>query len=366
MSEFKLGSYVIVKDVKKLKEDEHNKAILTEGKPYYIKGLYLNGGIITNDVGDDFLIGSYESKYVQVLDVDDSVIQYIKQLESANQDEKLEKPPLGAEIKYNDARYKRVERLAQEGDLVVYPEVDSSWSHTGIENNTPYLVVDSGDDAVEIEVEECSYYVYGGSKYDSKQAVQVYELINEKTTNQKRGQLIKEAKDFLENVKQDVQGRVVNGSQKGQIVTNKGIYTFLTQHEGREVHAICKVEFIIHEEKGRVIALMRGVDTGKVYARGIAQCVKGDVFNIDLGKAIAVGKAMKLDVSKFMNAPHPEGIHKGMVVSLKTNPHARYVVLDEKAKNSLWLKNIEGLNFGKEWDYTHNLIVEADTGKVYK
>lgn len=366
MNELKLGSYVIVKDVKKLREDAQNKAILTAGKPYYIKETFLSGGTITNDVGDDFYIGSYELQHVQVLDADDSIIQYIKQLESANKEVKLENPPLGAEIKYKDARYKRVGRLAQEGDLVVYPEIDSTWFHTGIESNTPYPVVDNGDDALEIEVESGWYYVYGGSKYDNEQAVQVYELVDEKTTNQKRGQIIQEAKDFLENVKQDVQGRVVNGSQKGQIVTNKGVYTFLAQHEGREVHAVCKVEFIIHEEKGRVIALMRGVDTGKVYARGIAQCVKGDVFNIDLGKAIAVGKAMKLDVSKFMDAPYPNGIHKGMVVSLRMYPHMKYVVLDGKAGNSFWIKNIKSPSVGKEWEYTHNLIVEDDTGVVYK
>lgn len=67
------------------------------------------------------------------------------------------------------------------------------------------------------------------------------------------------------------------------------------------------VEFIVNSEKKIVVALLRRkyVNTKIVRHKGIAKCSPDDVFNADIGKAIALGRALGLDVSEFENAPKP-------------------------------------------------------------
>ena len=60
---------------------------------------------------------------------------------------------------------------------------------------------------------------------------------------------------------------------------------------------------------------MRGIVTKKVYSKGIAKCHPDDVFNADIGKAIALGRALEKDISEFENAIHPTEPVVGHVVN---------------------------------------------------
>ncbi len=74
-----------------------------------------------------------------------------------------------------------------------------------------------------------------------------------------------------------------------------------------------KAEFIVNADKRTVVALIKTLD-GKLVHKGIAKCAPDDVFNADIGKAIALGRALGLDVSEFENAPKPTEVVVGMVV----------------------------------------------------
>ncbi|MCM3205653.1 hypothetical protein [Paenibacillus illinoisensis] len=81
------------------------------------------------------------------------------------------------------------------------------------------------------------------------------------------------------------------------------------------------IEFLINRNKRAVTALVYPTDSGgsRVYRRpaavGIAKCAPDDVFNTDLGKAIAAERALGLTLTDaFVDAPKPTEPAKGMTV----------------------------------------------------
>ncbi|MCY9038874.1 hypothetical protein MOE77_18415 [Bacillus inaquosorum] len=79
--------------------------------------------------------------------------------------------------------------------------------------------------------------------------------------------------------------------------------------------ATCNVEFVANRDRRIVVALLKGVRTGNVYARGIAKAAPADCFNVHIGKAIALRRALGLAVpDEYLNAPQPTDVRVGDVV----------------------------------------------------
>lgn len=92
-------------------------------------------------------------------------------------------------------------------------------------------------------------------------------------------------------------------------------------------------EFIVNKEKRTVVCLLRGAVTPeRIYARGIAKCAPDDCFNVHIGKAIALRRALGLDVpSDYLNAPQPTEPRIGDVVvptsyEYDTTPYTVYEI----------------------------------------
>ncbi|MBU9705892.1 hypothetical protein KSP24_02995 [Paenibacillus sp. AK121] len=76
-------------------------------------------------------------------------------------------------------------------------------------------------------------------------------------------------------------------------------------------------EFAVNRKKRTVVALIRELETGKknVILRGIARCAPNDVFNAHIGKAIALYRALGLEVpAEYLNVPQPTEVRKGDAV----------------------------------------------------
>src|SRR5690625_2480290 len=79
---------------------------------------------------------------------------------------------------------------------------------------------------------------------------------------------------------------------------------------------ICDVEFVINREKRTVVALMRGHSSGYIHSKGIAKCAPTDCFNVHIGKAIALRRALGEEVpDEYLNAPQPTEVRVGDVVT---------------------------------------------------
>lgn len=68
----------------------------------------------------------------------------------------------------------------------------------------------------------------------------------------------------------------------------------------------CTAEFIVNPEKFTVVCLLSGYYTKKIKSRGIAKCSPIDHFDENIGKAIALARALGKDVpDEFLDAPQP-------------------------------------------------------------
>jgi len=99
-------------------------------------------------------------------------------------------------------------------------------------------------------------------------------------------------------------------------------------------YSVCgnvSVEFVVNREKRTVVALLRRayVAPNEVIARGIAKAAPGDVFNVHIGRAIALRRALELEVpTEYTNAPQPEGVRVGDVVCHRDFPNEITVVTE--------------------------------------
>src|SRR5690606_18500431 len=77
-------------------------------------------------------------------------------------------------------------------------------------------------------------------------------------------------------------------------------------------------DFIVNKDKRTVVALLRFQYEREVLSRGIAKCHPNDCFNVYIGKAIALRRALGLDVpDEYLNAPQPTEVRVGDTVKSK-------------------------------------------------
>lgn len=112
--------------------------------------------------------------------------------------------------------------------------------------------------------------------------------------------------DFYGEVDEMIQGRIRKPKTRDDVVEEaKRLIEADTYEASQRIH---NVEFIVNREKRTVVALLRGVYTDIVHARGKAKCDPNDCFNEFLGKAIALRRALKEPVPEMLlNAPQPIG-----------------------------------------------------------
>lgn len=129
------------------------------------------------------------------------------------------------------------------------------------------------------------------------------------TPNELRKAIIAEARAFVA----ETTAKMNNGRNK---------------YEGNETYRYYStvLEFHVNAEKRTATALVRGEASGKLREKAIAKCAPTDVFNADIGKAIALGRALGLDVSKFEQAVQPTKYANGQVITFPNTDswHRRY------------------------------------------
>lgn len=274
-------------------------------------------------------------------------------------------------IEFEGQQYKKVDRLAIEGDVVVF---DKSVKFQGTEIATKGKLYKAkkgtlGELAfVDNEGDSANVYDGGITKF-TPENVAVYELIEEGlnpqipildetieplTPNQQRAVIIEKAKNFVtENVKF---GRTSDRH------TDKGNSTYRNNYfdvdffvKGRKVTAV--VYWLEFNEK-------RVSEPSNV---GRAKCNPNDVFNEHIGKAISLGRALGLEVSEFEQAVQPT-VAIGQLIESHSNVVYKVFSLENsmgnvkyKAKNGSW-QNAEGGDLPNETWYK----IINDSNVIYK
>ena len=121
-----------------------------------------------------------------------------------------------------------------------------------------------------------------------------------KTANQLRSEVIADAKSFVKK----------HTDKKGRAC----LYV-PDSRPGYSSWGVSEIRFEVNAEKRTVVALAIGMDSGRVVEKAVAKCAPDDVFNADIGKAIAVGRLFGLGVERFVNAPKPDKLVVGTYTS---------------------------------------------------
>ena len=120
----------------------------------------------------------------------------------------------------------------------------------------------------------------------------------------------------------------------------------------RGCYFLCYAEFIVNSEKRTVVVLLRGVDSHEIFARGIAKAAPDDCFNVWLGKAIALHRALGLEVpDEYLNTPQPTEVRVGDVVHNLSFGYTKTVseIRDERIiyENAKWCDQIRHVSEGR-------------------
>ncbi|AXF39838.1 hypothetical protein C7CDELTA_77 [Paenibacillus phage C7Cdelta] len=77
---------------------------------------------------------------------------------------------------------------------------------------------------------------------------------------------------------------------------------------------VYSTEYIVNRKKKTVVCLLRGAGTKVI--RGIAKCAPEDVFNSHIGRAIALRRALRLEVpAEYLSVPNPTVVRIGDIVN---------------------------------------------------
>lgn len=118
-----------------------------------------------------------------------------------------------------------------------------------------------------------------------------------KTANEQRAELIQQAREFVEEM------TTKNHPDRKAWFIDDGFY--------EKSHI---AEFIINAKKRTVVVLIKN-SLGTVRLKGIAKCMPGDVFNEWIGKAIALAKALEVEIpQEFLQAVQPRHYAIGQLV----------------------------------------------------
>lgn len=194
-------------------------------------------------------------------------------------------------IEFEGNQYRKVDREAREGDVIIARESDS----LTILPNTPYKVTGKGYKGPEVSDEA---WVYETTKGRTLETVDVYEPIEQPKGEAKEG-ISNEQAERLAELWSEL--KTVN-QQRAEIIEKAKV--FVEEYEDDETH------FVIDEKAEAVVAWKVVPES----TTGVSVCSENKVFNEHIQKAIALGRMKAIDVSEFENAVQPDEVVAGMII----------------------------------------------------
>ena len=304
---------------------------ITIGETYIVAEIEEPGFKVNDDEGGSAYIASYEFEKVELVSPKQTKNQRITALENELVETKNEvaelklivhelrdRPQLTTVvnniqepsaiddvediIEFEGAKYRKVDREAREGDVI---RMNGKTSSEAVKSGELFKV----SKAVRAETTYGPCPVYVDYYNRTTETIDVYELIKDKplSPNQQRAQIIEDAKKFVEkHLTSSGHGYGVVGNNTTPLTIGLGPV---------------KYRFEVNADKRAIVAIGALYHTGHVSSnyRGIAKCNPSDVFNEHIGKAIALGRALNIDVSRFEQAMQPNEVVMGMHLEIRTN-----------------------------------------------
>lgn len=120
--------------------------------------------------------------------------------------------------------------------------------------------------------------------------------------------------EIIEQAKRDVKDLINHGMPGAEVDPSKGNDTY--QEE------IYTVEFLSDSDKRKVTALVKRKRDKHPRHVGRAKALPEDCFNVHIGKAIALRRALGLEVpEEYLNTPQPTAVYIGDILTFRTQHH---------------------------------------------
>lgn len=149
-----------------------------------------------------------------------------------------------------------------------------------------------------------------------------------------RQRVVERAKKFIENLRTIGQ----NGNHSWEYRQFRNKNTFYYEGAGSAYNA----RYIVNRKKRTVVCLLTQYNRPeRILVRGKAKAHPNDCFNEHIGKAIALAKALKVEIPvEFLNAPEPEGFEKGDFVKYHNDENI-YEIVSKYSEETFDVENID-------------------------
>jgi hypothetical protein len=128
-------------------------------------------------------------------------------------------------------------------------------------------------------------------------------------------------------------------------------------------HGPLVIDFVVNRDKRKVTAICRYKHiTDEVAVVGRAKATPGEVFNVHIGKVIALFRALELDVpAEYVSVPSPTEVRVGDIVNEEYRYKRKHRVV-EAVKPSDYFEADRGLTFvGGGWAYIDEVRIVDDS-----
>lgn len=284
-------------------------------------------------------------------------------------------------------RYRMVDRQANDGErIIVTAAEDNTDSITGIyENGAIFTVEYSGEDIVDC-VGGVLLYHWEYRVLEPVESDEPTEQVSDEIPQQIEDILRRLAKveqtlssvtvdvslledgvsddiialtervTSLEGDRKAMDDRIPTDLSRDEIVKRARADVAELERIGRDVDArlpressfysdFYRIKFEINREKRTAVALVTDRHSDRVRSRGIAKCAPGDTFNVYIGKAIAIRRALGLPVpDEYVNAPQPLRLRAGDAVEIRLISgavEANKVIAIDTHKKRIYLRGRE-------------------------
>ncbi|MEK4091694.1 hypothetical protein [Viridibacillus sp. FSL H8-0110] len=246
-------------------------------------------------------------------------------------------------IQHKGLKLKKVEREAREGDYVKFLDSRSFSTHNNVIYG-PAMKFETEGELVVTCIDNVKVLIYKDVYNRTTSTVVVFEPIGHckpveyeppfpevLKPNEQRALLIKQAKEFVEEHTQKTKPAFPKPLSK----LKRGI-----GYKGYVVEE----QFISNAKKRTVVCLMRGLTSSIVRSKGIAKCAPDDVFNEHIGQAIALARALEIEVPEgFLKAVQPDIAVGQVTVTSQPQPYADEPhTIKEYDSNKCWLRSTGG------------------------
>lgn len=191
----------------------------------------------------------------------------------------------------------------------------------------------------------------------------VKRVVNEDTAQ--NFELSTEVGDRLVKLSQERRDEIIERAKKDveELTGESGVFRATL---GGYKNQAAQARFVINKKKRTAVALINGYHSKYVYERGIAKAHPNDCFNVHIGKAIALRRALGLEVpDEYFNAPQPTEVRVGDVVRMKyynpvgDRPDSYYVkIINSFDGDKIWYEG-GGFDFRKNVDKDAKIIDDS-------